>query len=74
MYTATGLAADLDEDYSAGIGLWPPAVDFGLDRLARDNYLARIKLETGASLHSHLALFGGVLPEPVVDRWPSAAD
>ena len=54
------ISRDLDDDYSAGIGFWPPAVDFGLDRLARDNYLARIKLETGVALHSHLALFSGV--------------
>ncbi len=50
----------LDDDYKAGIGFWPPSVDFGLDRLARDNYLARIKLETGVFLHSRLSLFGGV--------------
>ena len=56
----------LDDDYKAGIGFWPPAVDFGLDRLARDNYLARIKLETGIVLAEeitwlgHLSLFGGV--------------
>ena len=54
------ISRDLDDDYSAGIGFWPPSVDFGLDRLARDNYLTRIKLETGISLHSHLSLFGGV--------------
>ena len=54
------ISRDLDDDYDADIGFWPPAVDLGLDRLARDNYLARIKLETGVSLHSSLALFGGV--------------
>ena len=54
------ISRDLDDDYSAGIGILAPAVDFGLDRLARDNYLARIKLETGVSLLSHLSLFGGV--------------
>jgi len=50
----------LDDDYKAGIGFWPPSVNFGLDRLARDNYLARLKLETGVLLHRRLALFGGV--------------
>ena len=50
----------IKDDYNVGIGFWPPAVDLGFDRLARDNYLARLKLETGISLHSHLALFGGV--------------
>ena len=50
----------LDDDYKAGIGFWPPAVSLGLDRLARDNYLARIKLETGVFLHNRLSLFGGV--------------
>ncbi len=54
------ISRDLDDDYKAGIGFWPPTVNFGLDRLARDNYLARLKLETGVSLHRHLALFGGV--------------
>lgn len=50
----------LDDDYNAGVGLWPLKVDLGLDRLNRDNYLARIKLETGIFLHRHLSLFGGV--------------
>ena len=50
----------IKDDYRAGIGFWPPTVDLGFDRSARDNYLTRIKLEAGASLHSHLALFGGV--------------
>ena len=50
----------LDDDYNAGVGLWPLKVDLGLDRLNRDNYLARIKLETGVFLHRHLSLFGGV--------------
>ena len=54
------ISRDLDDDYKAGIGFWPPRVGLGLDRLARDNYLARIKLETGVSLHRRLALFGGV--------------
>ena len=50
----------LEDDYNVGIGFWPPAVELGFDRSVRDNYLTRIKLETGVSLHSHLALFGGV--------------
>ena len=54
------ISRDLDDDYKAGIGFWPLKVDLGLDRLGRDNYLARIKLETGVFLHSHLSLFGGV--------------
>ena len=54
------ISRNLKDDYKAGIGFWPPAVELGFDRLARDNYLARIKFETGVSLHSHLVLFGGV--------------
>ena len=50
----------LDDDYKAGVGFWPLKVDLGLDRLSKDNYLARIKLETGVFLHRHLSLFGGV--------------
>ena len=50
----------LDDDYKAGVGFWPLKVDLGLDRLSKDNYLARIKLETGVFLQRHLSLFGGV--------------
>ena len=50
----------LDDDYKAGVGFWPLKVDLGLDRLSKDNYLARIKLETGVFLYRHLSLFGGV--------------
>ena len=42
------------------LGFGRPPWNWVFDRLARDNYLARIKLETGVFLHSHLALFGGV--------------
>lgn len=54
------ISRDLDDDYKAGVDLWPLKVDLGLDRLNRDNYLARIKLGTGVFLHRHLSLFGGV--------------
>lgn len=54
------ISRDLDDDYKAGVGLWPLKVDLGLDRLSKDNYLARIKLGTGVFLHRHLSLFGGV--------------
>lgn len=54
------ISRDLDDDYKAGVGLWPLKVDLGLDRLDRDNYLARIKLGTGVFLHRHLSLFGGI--------------
>lgn len=54
------ISRDLNDDYKAGVDLWPLKVDLGLDRLNRDNYLARIKLGTGVFLHRHLSLFGGV--------------
>lgn len=54
------ISRDLDDDYKAGVDLWPLKVDLGLDRLNRDNYLARIKLGTGVFLHHRLSLFGGV--------------
>ena len=54
------ISRDLDDYYSASVEFWPPAVNFDLDHLASDNYLTRIKLETGVSLPSHLSLFGGV--------------
>ena len=54
------ISRDFDDDYKAQFGFWPPAVGVGLRRLAQDNYLTRIKLETGVSLLSHLSLFGGV--------------
>lgn len=54
------ISRGLNDDYKAGVGLWPLKVDLGLDRLSKDNYLARIKLETGVFLHRHLSLFGGV--------------
>lgn len=50
----------LDDDYKAGVGFWPLKVDLGLNRLSKDNYLARIKLGTGVFLHRHLSLVGGV--------------
>lgn len=50
----------LNDDYKAGVGFWPLKVDLGLDRLSKDNYLARIKLGTGVFLHRHLSLVGGV--------------
>ena len=55
------ISRDLD-DYKADFEFWPPEVGIGLRRLVQDNYLTRIKLETGVSLlrHSHLSLFGGV--------------
>ncbi|MCE2449852.1 MAG: caspase family protein [Candidatus Latescibacteria bacterium] len=48
------------DDYEAHFEFWPPDVGIGLRRLVQDNYLTRIKLETGVSLLSHLSLFGGV--------------
>ena len=60
------ISRTLYDDYKAGIRFWPPAVAFGLDSLARGNYLARIKLETGVVLaeeitwRGRLSLFGGV--------------
>ena len=54
------ISRDLENDYRADIRFWPPAVELGLDRLARDNYLTRIKLEAGVSLFSRMSLFGGV--------------
>ena len=48
------------DDYEAHFEFWPPDVGIGLRRLVQDNYLTRIKLETGVPLFSYLSLFGGV--------------
>ena len=53
------ISRDFD-DYEAYFEFWPPDVGIGLRRLVQDNYLTRIKLETGVSLLSYLSLFGGV--------------
>ena len=54
------IGRDFDDDYEAHFEFWLPEVGIGLRRLAQDNYLTRIKLETGVPLLSHLSLFGGV--------------
>lgn len=53
-------------DYTARIDFWPPDADFSLDPSTTDNYLSRLRLETGvvlaqpASLPGSPSLFGGV--------------
>ena len=53
------ISRDFD-DYEAHFEFWPPDAGIGLRRLVQDNYLTRIKLETGVPLFSYLSLFGGV--------------
>ncbi len=53
-------------DYTARIDFWPPAADFSLEPSTTDNYLSRLRLETGvvlaqpASFPGSPSLFGGV--------------
>ena len=60
------ISRDLDEDFDAGIEYWPLKVDLDLDRSPGDNYLSRIRLETGAllvkegSFPGRPSLFAGV--------------
>ena len=61
------ISRDLEEDYDAFIDFWPP-IEAGVYRVpsATDNYLSRIRLETGVvlpkgnSIPGRPSLFGGV--------------
>ena len=59
-FTATESAATSTTITKRTLNFGCPKWELAYAGLAQDNYLTRIKLETGVSLLSHLSLFGGV--------------
>ena len=63
---ACRISSYLEGDYTARIDFWPLDADFSLDPSTSDNYLSRLRLETGvvlaqpASFPGSPSLFGGV--------------